>query len=103
MDCTRCGHCCISAHIALYSIKVDDDQQEYGRWLSYHGLGTSSMDTDDGKVLVVKVPTLCQHLKFNGATGQTSCAIYDTRPQICKEHKCVRLRESEENPLDPEC
>ena len=93
MSCKRCGQCCLGAYIALYSIKVDDDKQEFGRWLNYHSVRIGQMPTDEGDVLLVKISTTCHHLKFNKKTKEAFCAIYETRPQICREHYCDIAKE----------
>lgn len=91
-DCTRCGQCCTKAFVALYSVKVDEDNQELARWLRYHRLGTRRLHTDDaGDVLMIDIPIVCQHLSTDVHTGICSCDIYDNRPVICREHRCKKI------------
>ena len=89
--CTRCGQCCTCAFIGLHSIRVDDDPQEFARWLAYHRCDVKGLPTEDGDVLMIRIPMVCKHLAYD-KQGLASCKIYDTRPQICRDHLCDKLR-----------
>lgn len=90
MACRRCGQCCTLIHFCLGGIELAKDSQEFARYVSYHRCEVFGVDLEDGRgeVLGVKIPLTCQHLEFDGNTGLASCAIYETRPQICKDHQC---------------
>jgi Fe-S-cluster containining protein len=88
--CNRCGQCCTSAFIGLHSIRKGEDKQEFAQWLSHHHCDPKWMRTDDGEILLVRIPLICKHLGYD-KDGVASCKIYDRRPVICREHKCQKL------------
>lgn len=94
-ECHRCGQCCNAANIILHSIKIDEDKQEFADWLIYHGMNVKRFPMDDGDAMQVRIPILCRHLTY-GKDGKASCAIYEERPQICKDYKCPRTQEVKE-------
>lgn len=93
-ECQRCGNCCASAFIALYSVRQGQDHLEIARWLKYHHLNVKwwKFEGEEEAVLRIQIPYTCQQMGFDGRTGQTFCRIYDTRPQICRDHLCVKVR-----------
>lgn len=85
------------AFIGLHSIVKGQDRQEFGRWLGYHRCSPRWMRTDGGEVLLVKIPIVCEHLAYDAA-GLARCRIYDSRPRICRDHVCLKLKKPEEQP-----
>jgi Fe-S-cluster containining protein len=80
------------AFIGLHSIKRGEDHQEFGKWLAFHHCTPRWMPTDDGEVLLVKIPLVCKHLSYDN-DGLAGCKIYEKRPKICQDHKCNKVRE----------
>ena len=89
--CNRCGNCCINPIIALHNISIDNDVQELGRWLQYHGCTSLKINTGKEEVLAIKLPHTCEHLEY--IEGVYSCKIYEHRPAICKDHMCKKIKE----------
>jgi Fe-S-cluster containining protein len=79
------------AFIGLHSVKRGEDHQEFGKWLGFHHCGVKWMPTDEGEVLLVRIPLVCKHLSYD-QDGQAGCRIYEKRPKICRDHLCKKLR-----------
>lgn len=92
--CTRCGQCCTMAFIGLHSVKKGEDRQELARWLAFHNCRMKWMSTDEGQILLTGIPLICKHLGYN-KDGIAFCKIYENRPVICREHKCLKVQEAE--------
>ena len=90
LKCLRCGQCCTSASLMLYNVPADQDRMELGKWLENHHCRIETVDTPGGPVLGVRIPIICRHLVYDH-DGIATCKIYDTRPQICREHRCQRI------------
>jgi len=82
----------MSASIALFNIKFDEDEWELGRWLKYHRCGVEKIQTEQGEVLGICIPLFCENLVFDPDTGLASCSIYEDRPAICREYQCKRIK-----------
>jgi Fe-S-cluster containining protein len=61
---------------------------DFGRFLAYHGL--VMRDRADGQMEVYG-ESKCRQLKSD-AKGAYSCAVYETRPQICRDWLCEDAR-----------
>ncbi|MBN1131016.1 MAG: YkgJ family cysteine cluster protein [Chitinispirillaceae bacterium] len=89
-DCN--GLCC--RHIALEidtpKTRIDFDTI---RWYLMHETVQVGID-HDGEWLI-EVPVVCRHLKNNG------CAIYDKRPNICREYPGKEGRCEHEDKTSP--
>jgi Fe-S-cluster containining protein len=98
MACKRCGQCCNTVFFILGSIKVDADEQEFSRYVSYHRCDVRRVDLGDGgaEALGVKMPLVCEHLRYNPKTGLSSCAIYENRPKVCRDFLCEAAKEEGE-------
>lgn len=95
MPCKRCGQCCTTVNFILGGVESDNDLQEFQRYVAYHRCEVYRVE-QEGKpdVMGVKLPLVCRHLDFDGNTGLCSCAIYETRPKICRDHLCNAAKES---------
>jgi len=82
MSCKRCGKCCKNPTINL-DVPIDQDTQELSRWLQGHHCIPVKMD---GNILGMMIPSICEH--FKEIDGVKACAIYETRPKICREFSC---------------
>jgi Fe-S-cluster containining protein len=88
-ECVRCGQCCTYAYIWLGHIEVDNDPNDFGKWLSYHHCDIKRMQTEgQPDTLGVRVPLVCKFLDHNA--GIATCRIYEKRPNICREYVCER-------------
>lgn len=83
-ECFRCGACCTAAFLSL---SKEECNQEYSKWLTFHRCDI----TTEGDRLIVRVPLLCQFITWD-SHGVATCTNYENRPQICKDHKCNRLK-----------
>jgi Fe-S-cluster containining protein len=79
MSCKRCGRCCHD-----FSIAVEKDS-DISRFFSYHGF--TVVERDGAVYLSGSNP--CKHLRM-GKGGAYECAIYISRPQICKDYSCEK-------------
>lgn len=76
--CVKCGaKCC--RYFAL-EIDVPDDEDEYEKIRWYLAHEKTWVFIDDGSWYVL-VQTPCRYL-----TEENLCAIYDTRPAVCRTH-----------------
>ena len=78
MSCIQCGQCCTTAQI---SIIVSEDLAHY-----YSNFGVETFGDGKGNLVCrFRVPTVCKHL-LRDKKGKASCAIYENRPQICRDY-----------------
>jgi Fe-S-cluster containining protein len=72
-----------------------DEGKEYARYVAAHRMKVMVVDLEDGgaRALAVMVPLTCEHLEYDGNTGLCSCAIYEARPKICRDHLCNAAKE----------
>lgn len=98
MACKRCGQCCTTVQFVLGGVVLDQDTQGFAQYVAAHHCQVFGVKLEDGGpvVMAVKIPLTCKHLKFDGMSGITSCAIYDIRPHFCREHFCKAAKEEEE-------
>lgn len=73
-DCKQCGECCKDIILPL---RLQKDPQIF-EWLKARGFGLRV-----GKFLWAQIPLACQHL-----TEDNLCAIWETRPKVCKGTGC---------------
>jgi len=83
-DCEQCGYCC--TFLSLPLLHRPDDKLLH--WLETRGLqprvlknGTSHPEG----IVYIRVEQSCPHLSPGGW-----CTIYDKRPRVCEEGKCVK-------------
>ena len=86
--CWRCGDCCKRCNFTLNEIPVEKDIQEFGRWAIYHGAIITENPVDGVKRLRISLPYPCKYLEKQG--NIYGCAIYQTRPKMCKEYWCEK-------------
>ena len=92
--CQRCGLCCKSTFFALTDVHYDDDIKEIGRWAQYHGVQITRYTVDGIDRLGINIPGECKFLVKDN-DGMYSCAIYEKRPEICKQYFCKRCEINE--------
>lgn len=95
MACLRSGECCKSVYFVLENIPVNEDKREIGRWASYHpGVQVMRHRKDGVDYLAIKVPSDCMFLTKD-EKGLYGCAVYESRPQICKEYLCQAAKDDD--------
>ena len=82
-ECQRCGFCCTYAQIRMFN---DAENRDKIKWFQMHGCRTIEKE----EVIRIFIPITCSALVYNGETKKYSCAIYDTRPQICRNYECKK-------------
>lgn len=92
-DCQRCGKCCREYAIAMVK------NADFARFLTYHGLVVRDRS---GHLMEVYGESKCRHLKSeSGKPSLMTCAVYEDRPEICREWECERMAE-EATPRRPQ-
>jgi uncharacterized protein len=99
-ECNRCGKCCSSFGSFLTIERQLNDRDYYCRYSLTGEMFPVHVDTDfadevsdraqaDTGIPVGKrpCPFLCRRNNGNGF----ACAIYATRPRVCREFRCYRL------------
>ena len=79
-----CGHCTAKCcrYFALPIEKPDSwEEFEYVRWFLFHEHAAVFVEDGDWYLLV---HTNCRHLREDHL-----CAIYETRPQVCRDYEIV--------------
>ena len=74
MSCEMCGECC---KYATMTVKDSGNSE----WLKLHGM---TIQATVGDSLLVMIPMKCS------AFIDGKCTIYNTRPHICADFKCVK-------------
>lgn len=92
MACKRCGQCCMFACVIMEGLKVAEDKMELGRWFEEHHCKVIPVQRDEGTVLGLRIPLICRNLEIDTSSGTAHCMIYETRPQICRDHICEAAR-----------
>jgi Fe-S-cluster containining protein len=83
--CLRCGRCCREVFFLIDS-SYTEEGLDHLEWARYHGLKISFRENNEGKRMWgIELDTPCIHLKEE-ASGKASCAVYNSRPQICRNY-----------------
>jgi len=84
-ECTRCGKCCREVYLSVDKAYTEDGL-DHLEWARYHGLKIAYREDIEGRrIWGIELDTPCIHLREDG-DHKTSCAIYETRPQICRNY-----------------
>lgn len=81
--CQACGKCCMA--MTFEGGEVDDDAADQIRWLELHGVEVEYHRRRGITRYYYTLATPCSQLRV--AEGQYTCAIYDTRPQMCRDYE----------------
>jgi Fe-S-cluster containining protein len=81
MKCKRCGTCCKFLDVVV-SFGYDEVLAEF-----YKARGLKVVYTDKDQ-MAVEIPQRCPHLRRAYKGTIYSCAIYDKRPELCREWVC---------------
>lgn len=83
MACKRCGKCCqrVLIDTDIRGISMGN-MTDYSLYLRSHGIKVGV-----GKeALNLEIPLTCKHLRTS--TEGCQCAIYDSRPEVCRNFSC---------------
>ncbi|NMB80115.1 MAG: YkgJ family cysteine cluster protein [Methanomicrobiales archaeon] len=100
-ECDRCGRCCVSlgAHIIIERQLSDRDYYCSSRIDNTHfSVAVEPAFRDEiadayesGFGNVQSENPACRFLRRNPDGNTTSCAIYATRPKVCRDFRCYRM------------
>ncbi len=91
--CTRCGKCCTEMMIRVpfparptagEHLRARADAE---RFYQMHGIEV--LPSMAGEI-VLRIPAVCKNLVINGS--DTTCNIYENRPEICRTFECQKCR-----------
>jgi Fe-S-cluster containining protein len=84
-NCSRCGRCCQEVYLPVDKAYTEDGL-DHLEWAHHHGLKIAYREDSEGKRLWgVELDSPCMHLRVE-ADGKTTCAIYESRPQMCRDY-----------------
>jgi Fe-S-cluster containining protein len=81
--CQQCGRCCMA--MTFEGGELDDDALDQIRWMELHGLRIDYHRRRGVTTWYYSMPTPCSQLRHEN--GRYSCAIYETRPQMCRDYE----------------
>lgn len=85
-QCRQCGNCCRDFIIDVRIGDVTDFEfTDYLQWINCHEGVEAAIKNFRKREVELLVKTPCKHLIDNG-DGTWSCAIQDTKPEICKRY-----------------
>lgn len=85
-QCRQCGNCCRDFIIDMHIGDVTDFEfTDYLQWINCHEGVQADIKNFRKREVELLVRTPCRHLTDNG-DGTWSCAIQDTKPEICKRY-----------------
>ena len=83
--CSRCGKCCREIYLSVDKAYTENGL-DHLEWARYHGLNIAYREDSIGRrIWGIELNTPCMHLQEE-EDGKTSCAIYQTRPQMCRDY-----------------
>ena len=85
--CERCGLCCKGYTVWMTNRSFDDDPKGIKKLMEYHGI--QPIKNAKGE-LGIHIPGDCKHLTQD-KDGKYGCAIYETRPLVCREYACEKI------------
>lgn len=92
--CQRCGHCCMTAFLALNNVPISKDRKEIARYFSLHHCEPMIYPADNGAVLALKIPLVCKWLEYDEEKKVYRCKDYEHRPVVCREYFCKRAMDT---------
>jgi len=93
-NCRRCGTCCDKTFIFLRDVLSKDDSWGVKKYFDAHKIKNITRIMDNIEYFILILPNSCEHLIKN-ESGICSCAIYDNRPEICKNYFCERAKSNQ--------
>jgi uncharacterized protein len=101
-SCDRCGKCCVSLGPSITIERQLNDRDYYCRcrigntlFLAHVDPGYRDQISDElaaeGSGQIGREKKTCIFLRKNLEGDGTRCAIFPTRPQVCREFRCYRM------------
>lgn len=101
-ECDLCGKCCVSLGPLITIERQLNDRDYYCRCQIDNTIFPASVDPayreeiadelpDEGAVHPVNDKKSCRFLRKNRQGDGTTCAIYLTRPKVCRDFRCYRM------------
>lgn len=101
-ECDRCGKCCMSLGPHIRIERQLNDRDYYCRSQIDNNLFLVHVDpayrdeiaeeyAGEGGTAIPGEKKPCRFLRTGAAPGQTTCAIYASRPAVCREFRCYRM------------
>jgi Fe-S-cluster containining protein len=81
--CQQCGKCCMA--MTFEGGEVDEEALDQIRWMELHGLTIDYHRRRGVTTYYYTMSTPCSQLRHQ--KGRYSCAIYETRPQMCRDYE----------------
>lgn len=92
MECERCGSCCDTYSFIMHNRFPDNDPTEIARLIKYHGCEPLRCPNPDGEDFMgIRIPLTCEHLEM--VDGKAICKIYETRPVVCQDYFCKKVKD----------
>lgn len=101
-ECDRCGKCCASIGPHITIERQLNDRDYYCRSTIDNVIFLAHVDPayreeiadefiDEDAVHPVNEKKSCRFLRKNRQGDRTTCAIYPTRPKVCRDFRCYRM------------
>jgi uncharacterized protein len=101
-ECDRCGKCCVSLGPLITIERQLNDRDYYccckidnAIFLAHvnpaYGEEIAEEFADGGSVHPANANNSCRFLRKDRQGDRTTCAIYQTRPKVCREFRCYRM------------
>ena len=101
-ECDRCGKCCVSLGPLITIERQLNDRDYYCRCKIDNAIFLAHVDpayrqeiadefVDEGAGHPNNEKTSCRFLRKNRQGDGTTCAIYPTRPTVCRDFRCYRM------------
>jgi Fe-S-cluster containining protein len=81
--CQQCGRCCMA--MTFEGGELDEEAYDQIRWMELHGLRIDYYRRRGVVSWFYTMATPCSQLRND--EGRYSCAIYETRPQMCRDYE----------------
>ena len=81
--CQQCGKCYMA--MTFEGGEVDEEALDQIRWMELHGMTIDYRRRRGVTTYYYTTSTPCSQLKHDD--GRYSCAIYETRPQMCRDYE----------------
>jgi uncharacterized protein len=101
-ECDRCGKCCVSLGPHIIIERQLDDRDYYCRSMIYNAIFLARVDPMYREEIANEFETedalppgpekkICRFVRKNPDGNGMVCAIYATRPKVCRDFRCYRM------------
>jgi hypothetical protein len=90
-ECNRCGKCCRSFGEFIKIERQLSDRDYYCRYGIKNELFLAHIEGDHADTIDGKPEKGCPFMRKDPAGTGIACAIYATRPRICRDFRCYRM------------